>query len=157
MQNEITIRSYTAGDKEALLSLLRLNTPAYFSPEEEKDFVHYLDHETELYYVILVKDRVAGGGGINFIPAEQEARISWDVFHPDYQGQGLGTSLLRYRLGRIRERADIARIVVRTSQQAFGFYRKQGFQLNRTVKDYWAPGFDLYHMEYGSDTQSVDE
>ena len=61
----------------------------------------------------------------------------------------LGTRLLGFRIEKLGSLGGIRRITVRTSQLAFGFYRKQGFVLKEVKKDYWAEGFDLYAMEYG--------
>jgi len=41
---------------------------------------------------------------------------------------------------------EIDTIVVRTSQLAYQFYEKIGFQIQTIDKDFWAPGFDLYFM-----------
>jgi hypothetical protein len=35
---------------------------------------------------------------------------------------------------------------VRTTQLTDQFYAKMGFQLERTEKDFWAKGLDLYQM-----------
>lgn len=37
MDRHIVIREYEPADKEAVLSLIRANTPEYFAPEEEAD------------------------------------------------------------------------------------------------------------------------
>lgn len=142
------IREYTPRDKDQVIHLLRLNTPGYFSPEEEKDLIHYLEHERELYFVAEQEGSLIGCGGINFSEDGRYAKISWDIFHPQYQGKGWGSRLLHYRIGRIKELEPGRTIMVRTSQQAFQFYEKQGFKSMEVVKDYWAPGFDLYRMEY---------
>ena len=36
---------------------------------------------------------------------------------------------------------------LRTTQLAFQFYEKMGFELDKTKKDFWAKGFDLYQMK----------
>ena len=60
MENDtINIREYFPSDKEAVLELMRLNTPLYFASEEEADLSEYLDNEREYYYVLL------SGGGDN--------------------------------------------------------------------------------------------
>jgi len=141
------IRPYAPSDKEAVLSLLRLNTPAYFATSEEGDFVHYLHHELELYYVLELNREIVGCGGINFADNKTHGRISWDMFHPAHQGKGLGSQLTRFRINRLKEMDGIRLISVRTSQLAFQFYEKLGFELKESVKDYWAPGFDMYRME----------
>ena len=41
--NITTIREYQPTDKNAVIDLIRQNTPAYFAPKEEADFSNYLD------------------------------------------------------------------------------------------------------------------
>ncbi len=48
--NITTIREYQPTDKNAVIDLIRQNTPAYFAPKEEADFSNYLDSERELYF-----------------------------------------------------------------------------------------------------------
>ena len=66
MDGKIVIREYEPADKEAVMELLRLNTPRYFAPEEAADLDAYLERERELYYVLLHEERIVGCGGINF-------------------------------------------------------------------------------------------
>lgn len=143
----MTIRNYRPEDREAVLELLRLNTPAYFAPSEEADLVYYLENESDHFYVMVSEDRPVGCGGINFSDDGATARISWDIFHPDLQGQGLGSRLTRFRIGRMSERESVHTLVVRTSQLAYTFYEKFGFETKEIVPDYWAKGYDLYRME----------
>ncbi|MBI3135738.1 MAG: GNAT family N-acetyltransferase [Bacteroidetes bacterium] len=142
------IRPYLPKDKNQVIQLLQLNTPAYFSEDEEKDLVHYLDHEIEHYFVVELNDTVIGCGGFNFSEDSATGKISWDILHPDFQGKSVGTLLLKYRIERLQTFNELKRIIVRTSQQAYRFYEKSGFVLLETSKDYWAKGFDLYLMEY---------
>lgn len=144
----ITIREYELTDKSAVMNLIRLNTPRYFTPEEEADLSRYLDSERELYYVLLFNEKIVGCGGINFADHKTTGRISWDIFHPQYQGKSLGTQLLKYRIGKLKSLGGVQKITVRTSQVAYKFYEKQGFELIEIKKDYWAKGFDMYRMEY---------
>lgn len=143
-----TIREYDLKDKEAVINLLRLNTPQYFAPAEEADLVEYLDNKRELYYVLLLNDRIVGCGGINFADDRTTGKISWDIFHPHYQRKSLGTQLMEHRIKKLKSIGSIRRITVRTSQFTYKFYEKQGFELFEIVQDYWATGFDLYHMRY---------
>ena len=143
---EIDIRPYTDVDKLAVLSLIRLNTPLYFAESEAMDFAHYLDHEKEMYFMACIDGEVVGCGGINFEDNHNLAKISWDIVHPLYHGKNVGTKLLKYRLDIIQDQFSCQKIQVRTSQQAFRFYEKNGFSLMQITKDYWAQGFDLYDM-----------
>lgn len=146
--NLISIREYEAKDKNEVINLIRLNTPKYFAVNEEEDLNKYLELERELYYVLLYDQKIVGCGGINFLDNDTTGKISWDIFHPDYQGNSLGTLLLKYRLDILNSMSGVQQIVVKTSQIAYKFYEKQGFVLIEVIKDYWAEGFDLYYMEY---------
>jgi len=148
MSDSITIRPYSNSDKETVIDLLQLNTPTYFSPDEEKDLISYLEHEIESYFVLEVNDQLVGSGGINYSNDKTIGIISWDLFHPDFQGKSLGSQLLNYRIDLLKNNSAIQRITVRTSQLVYPFYEKLGFKLLEVVEDYWAPGFHLYAMEY---------
>ncbi len=142
------VREYQPHDQHALIEILRLNTPLYFAPEEEADFIFYLNQLREDYFVLEEGGLVLGAGGINYLSENRETRISWDLLHPDFHGKGFGKQLLEHRMSWIREKTPDNRIVVRTSQLAFGFYEKSGFVLTEVLENYWAPGLDLYRMEW---------
>ncbi len=148
MTEKPIIRPYHASDKENIIALLRLNTPKFFSPEEENDLIYYLDYEIEEYDVICIADKIIGSGGINYQENQSIGCISWDLMHPAYQGQGFGTLLLKLRLSKLLANPKKLKIIVRTSQLVYKFYEKAGFQLTLQVKDYWAKDLDLCKMEY---------
>ncbi len=145
---KISIRPYQAADKPALQNILKMNTPTYFAESEWDDYNYYLDNEFEQYYVVEADGAVVGAGGINFEAEQTTAKISWDCVHPDYKGKGIGTALLRHRLDVLADMKQVREICVRTSQMAYRFYEKNGFELTKTVKDYWAEGFDMHKMIY---------
>ena len=148
MTDQLIIREYNDNDREAVMHLFRLNTPGFFSPEEENDLLFYLENEIEYYFVVEVNKQIVGSGGFNFSEDTSTARISWDIVHPGFQQKSLGRKLLDFRIRKLGEFEALQRITVRTSQHAYGFYEKQRFKLLLTEKDYWAKGFDLYVMEY---------
>lgn len=148
MTNLITIREYKSTDKKEVINLMKLNTPKYFSVTEEEDLNQYLETERERYYVLLYDGKIVGCGGINFENKKSLAIISWDIFHPDYQGKNLGTKLMKHRIDELNSIDTIKKIIVRTSQLTFQFYEKQNFEIIKINKDYWAEGFDMYKMEY---------
>ena len=155
MQTEHLIRAYQTSDKDAVLDLLRLNIPQYFSPEEEVDLVRYLENKIVHYFVLEFKNQVIGSGGFNFSDDKTTGIISWDILHPEFQGRSFGNALLRYRIEQLQQFKDVQKIIVRTSQLAYKFYEKAGFKLLEIVEDYWAKGFDLYRMEYVRSTCQV--
>lgn len=141
------IRTYQSTDQIALLHLLQLNIPTYFHPSEQKDFEVYLTELREDYFVVEQEGCIIGSGGINYFREEHIARISWDVLHPDWQGKGIGSQLLKHRLSHIQQQSDIQEVIVRTSQLAYLFYEKFGFQLIKKTPNFWAKDFDLYEMK----------
>jgi ribosomal-protein-alanine N-acetyltransferase len=153
---KMQIRAYTPLDKEKILELLRLNTPGYFSPNEEKDLVNYLEHHLEYYYVIEIGNEVLGCGGINLVDDGITAKLSWDIIHPKTHGKGLGTELTKHRIKKVKEMDHIKILVVRTTQLAYKFYGRFGLKLKTVEKDYWEKGFDLYYMEADLDSVKTD-
>ncbi|RZK42576.1 MAG: GNAT family N-acetyltransferase [Pedobacter sp.] len=148
MENLIIIRKYETSDKDDVINLIKLNTPEFFAPDEEEDLKKYLETERDLYYVLLYDGEIVGCGGINLAEEKTIGKISWDIFHPNYQGKSLGTKLLKHRIDKLNSIDSIQKITVRTSQLTYRFYEKQGFELFEIIKDYWAEGFDMYYMEY---------
>lgn len=146
MTKEVSIRSYQSDDLDQVLGLFRLQVPTFFAAEEEVDLKHYLLHEKEHYFLLENQGEIIGAGGLHLIHEQHEGRIAWDFIHPDYHGQRLGSMLLQKRLQLCHENPSLKTVKVRTSQMAWKFYEKHGFQLLRKQKDFWAPGFDLYEM-----------
>ncbi|PVY39217.1 GNAT family N-acetyltransferase [Pontibacter virosus] len=141
------IRPYTPADQEALLQILRLNTPAYFAPEEEADFVLYLRERREDYFVVEREGQVAGAGGINYFDGYTWARLSWDLIHPAFQGKGIGRELTLFRIAKLKGKPNMKWLQVRTSQFVYLFYQRLGFDLEKVEQNFWAEGIDLYQMK----------
>ncbi len=148
MQEKIHIRPYHVDDKKSLLALLGLLVPTYFAEEEIADLDRYLDQEIELYFVAELHGRIVAAAGINFEKEAGIGKLSWDFVHPEEQGKGIGKKMLQHRLEILKSMGDIQIISVRTSQLAFQFYEKNGFEIVDIRNDYWAPGFDMYKMIY---------
>ncbi len=141
------IRTYHTTDKNRLLELLRLNTPAYFAPEEEPDFIRYLGLHPHEHYIWEEDGVILGCAGANWYPDSDDGRVSWFIVDPKTQGRGIGLGLLRHCIDQLQTNPATQTIIVRTSQMAEGFFARGGFTTLRKEKDYWAPGFDLVYME----------
>lgn len=144
----ISIRKYTPNDQPQVILLFQLNVPKGFDASEEKDLKNYLNTDSENYFVAELDSTIVGCGGFNVFEKEKQVRISWDFFHPDSVGKGFGTTLLNYRIYKIQKSFPEYSIVVRTSQFAFQFYEKRGFQMISSEKDFWAKGYDLFYLEF---------
>lgn len=143
----MTIRKHRESDRERIIELLRQNTPEYFSPDEEKDLLYYLDYHADNYYVLEVDNVIVGCGGFNLSEDGETGKISWDIFDIKHQGKGYGSVLIRFRIEQMKEIDSIKTISVRTSQLVYPFYEKFGLEIREIVKDYWAEGFDLYRLD----------
>ncbi|MBD8347610.1 GNAT family N-acetyltransferase [Dysgonomonas sp. HGC4] len=141
------IRKHTDSDRKRIIELLKLNTPEYFSLEEEEDLIDYLDNHADNYYVIEDDNVIVGCGGFNLSEDGETGKISWDIFDPQRQGKGYGSALTKFRIQRIKEIEGVKIVSVRTSQLVYPFYEKFGLKLREVVKDYWAEGFDLYRLD----------
>ena len=141
------IRPYRTTDYPAVLHILSDNVPRYFAPEEVSDLADYLRYEREDYFVVEEEERMVGSGGINYLPDWSTAVLSWGFLHPDFQRRGIGRRLAEHRIEHIKGQNEYIKIRVRTSQLTWLFYQKLGFTLLETQRDYWAKGYDLYHME----------
>ncbi|RXJ44606.1 GNAT family N-acetyltransferase [Gelidibacter gilvus] len=145
------IRRYSQKDKIKVIDLLRRNTPKYFDPSEEQYLENYLTHELEDYFIFEENSEIIGAGGINYLPEEKLARISWDIIDLKSHGKGIGRTLIQYRLNLLSKNQDIDIVMVRTSQHAYKFYAKFGFELEKVEQDFWAKDFHLYQMKIRND------
>ncbi len=141
------IRIYNQHDKSSLIQLFRDNSPKFFAVEEEQDYRNYLENEVEDYFVLINNSEIVGCGGINYFPNQRMARISWDMVKASAHGTGIGTKLTEYRINLLEQNSEVEKIVVRTSQLAYKFYEKMGFQLIKVQEDFWANNLHLYEME----------
>ncbi|CAM1373463.1 Acetyltransferase, gnat family [Tenacibaculum litopenaei] len=140
------IRLYTPQDQPQLLALIDRLIPSAFAKEERRDFETYLNEGREDYFVYEHEGKLIGSGGINYLKNAKTARLSWDLVHPDFHGSGIGSQLVQHRIAHVKKAKQYAILEVRTSQVAFQFYQKFGFQTLQITENYWAEGFDLYHM-----------
>lgn len=141
------IRPYDIRDKEKLVEIFLLNVPKYFASKERYDYEDYLDKYGETYFTIEHNGQIAGGTGYYINNEKKSGNITWIFFHPEYQGSGLGRKAVEYCLSAFRTFPGVDRSIVNTSQFAFKFFEKLGYELKRTEKDYWAEGLDLFEME----------
>lgn len=148
----MTIRPYQPTDHEPLLAVFHKSVPHAFAPEEATDFAHFLRTNTDPYFIAELAGRVVGGCGHYLTADTATARIGWILSDPDYAGSGIGGTLLRHNLGLIARHAGIHVVECRTSQVAYRFFNKFGFQLQYTQADFWAPGFDLYFVSRPNDS-----
>jgi ribosomal protein S18 acetylase RimI-like enzyme len=144
MQGRPIIRPYHPTDKIPLLTIFRSNVPEFFDAMEVEVYETYLEKNADSYLVIELNKKIAGGVG--YLVSPSAGQITWIFFDPALRGMGLGKKAVEYCLDIFTSNPDIRKIVVTTSQLAFRFFEKMGFQLVRIEKDHWGKGLDLYEM-----------
>ena len=108
--------------------------------------IGYLDKLPETYYCIEVDEVIVGGVGC-VVEEDLSGSVTWIFMHPDYAGQGLGRAAVGHCLKILKKDERVKVFKARTSQTAYQFFEKLGFQVTSTQKDYWAEGLDLYIVE----------
>jgi len=141
------IRSFNVADQDKLIAIFMLNVPQYFAPEEVNDFEQYLSQHSETYLTIEHEGKIIGGTGYYVNISDKSGRITWIFFHPDAKGLGAGKEAVEYCINILRADPGVYKLVVTTSQFAFKFFEKFGYEVVKTEKDYWGAGLDLYLME----------
>ncbi len=140
------IRAFEKEDTTGVMELFDSNCPKYFAHDEREDFILYLKESIDYYYVMLEEDQYIACGGVNRAKEKGKYCLSWGMVDSKYHGKGIGTALVRHRIQEAKKLSDFQEMFVRTSQFAFPFYEKFGFELKSTEKDFWAKGYDMYYM-----------
>ena len=141
------LRPYQLTDKTDLIKIFRLNTPKYFHPDEEIEFVSYLTRMGATYFVIEKDKKIIGGVGYEIRKSDKSGRINWIFLDPAFHNAGIGKLVVEQINKILKSDPAIEKLIVRTSQLAYKFFEKLGYILVEKEKDYWAPGLDLNLME----------
>ncbi len=141
------IRAYKPSDKDKLLEIFRRNTPKYFDIKEVEDFEKYLEQNENTYFTIAQDNKIVGGTGYYVNEIAKSGSITWIFFDPDSSGNGLGRHAVNHCHTLLRNDKRVEKLVVTTSQYAYGFFEKFGYKTIKIEKDYWGQGLDLYEME----------
>ena len=88
--------------------------------------------------------------GFCFAIPEEFAEGTWNMLalavHPDVQGKGLGAALLRAAEQALIDKHQRVLLVDTSSSEAFAqaraFYRKNGYEQEARIRDFWAKGDD---------------
>lgn len=138
---------YNHSYKSKLIDVFKANVPEFFAIHELNELEDYLEHHFENYFVIEENETIVGGFGYEIREEDNSGRINWIFIHPQFKGKGLGKEAVLFCIKELKKHRLIKKLIVRTSQFAYPFFKNLGYQLIHTEKDYWAKGLDLYLME----------
>jgi GNAT superfamily N-acetyltransferase len=142
------IRPYRRNDQDACLAIFESNVPDYFHPHDRHDFMAFLDDLPGPYFVCALPERGVKACGGYYTQAEaQVASLTWGMVHCDHHRQGIGRTLLEYRLAEIRAIPQIRTVRARTTHVTEGFFRRYGFVTSARRADGFGPGLDLVELE----------
>ena len=140
----ISLRKIQSGDLNRVVTIANTLFREYYTLDF---FVCMWEISPETFLVAEHQGEVIG-----FILAVMDdiasARILMLSIAQGYQGKGIGSSLLRTLLRRIRDRVKKISLEVRTDNtQAIAFYLHHGFQVTGYLKHFYSDESDGYIME----------
>lgn len=145
------IRPARPDDMAALLALAK--AIGLFQPSDLEDFGGILNEhlssnsESDNFWIA---DDEGGLLGAAYYAPEPFSEDVWNLYfigvHPTHQGKGRGTALLRYVEQDLQERGERLLLVETSGRDNFkqtrAFYRKNGFEAEARIRDYYKPGDD---------------
>ena len=143
------IRQATADDKDSLLAIAQAT--GLFAPEELEGFGEMMDDQLSgAEEQCWIADDENGIVGAAYYAPEPFAEGVWNLYfigvHPDEQGKGRGSALIRYVEERLRKQGDRLLLVETSAQESFEatrtFYRKNGYDEEARIRDYYKDGDD---------------
>ena len=141
-------RPYTPEDRAACVALFAANTPHWFAPHEQEQYESFLDEGPGAYFLMLEENgEISGAGGIEIESSRNVAWLTWGMVDSTRHGQGLGKTLLEFRLEQLRANLNVSRVCIDSSQFTAPFYEKYGFTTQRVIPDGYAKGLHRHEME----------
>ncbi|MGO8705248.1 MAG: hypothetical protein ACLQVA_15670 [Candidatus Brocadiia bacterium] len=155
-------REYTKNDRDALVAVLRLNVPKYFSKKDVTDFQQHLcDRQWDGHIVFLgEEDRVIGCASY-YRKSSTGIRLSWMFFAPNVVGHHrivpAFQEYLRTICARLNVRCSSVTFSLNTTPLVARLMSKIGFAVLETVKDGYGRGYDKVCMEMRQRTRKFSD
>jgi GNAT superfamily N-acetyltransferase len=147
MLTDTNIRPVMPSDLHALKTIIEANGlfPSDMLDEMISD---YFDHKNASDFWLTYEDNEPVA--IAYYAPERMTEGTWNLYlivvHPDYQGKGLGTSLLHYIEQMLAARGERVLLVETSGLASFegtrSFYRKCGYQEEAKIREFYQAGED---------------
>lgn len=154
MKDRNSIRPARPGDKAALMALAEA-TGLFQAPELEEFeamvSAAFAGDLGEGHLWIVDEDERSGGlRAAAYYAPEMMAEAVWNLYfigvHPDCQGQGRGTALLRHVEDKLRTEGQRLLLIETSGLDSFAqtraFYRKNGYDEEARLRDFYRAGED---------------
>lgn len=147
MQTETKIRAVTPNDLPDLKAVIEAND--LFPSDMLDDMISdYFNNESESEFWFTYED--SKPVAIAYCAPEQMTEGTWNLYliavHPNYQRQGLGTSMLHYIEQILTAQGERVLLVETSSLETFEytrkFYRKCGYEEEARIREFYKAGED---------------
>jgi hypothetical protein len=143
-------RHYKASDRNDLIRILRANMPKYFSPEDEAEFIRYLDEEQwDINYTYINNGAEIIGCAGSYVDQNSNLCLCWTFFSPGSIGHSRIATTLDHHISAsacdlgISEQSSI---FLNTTQIIARYLGRIGFNTAHIVQDGYGPGYDKVTM-----------
>jgi len=141
--DDLIIRTVKPEDLKNIYLIERLS----FERPYPSSYLETLAHlSPETFLVVSLNGHVVGYSAS--VLSGSEGHIISIAVHPNYRGIGIGEKLLRENVKRLKD-LGARKIVLEVkvdNVQALSLYRKLGFRIVKTLKNYYWDGTDAYKM-----------
>ncbi|MEN9566391.1 MAG: hypothetical protein RLZZ69_1587 [Cyanobacteriota bacterium] len=147
MKTDTNIRAVTPNDLPDLKAVIKAND-LFPSDMLDEMISGYFNNESESEFWFTYEDRKPVA--IAYCAPERMTEGTWNLYliavHPDYQGQGLGTSILQYIEQMLAARGERILLVETSSLETFEgtreFYRQCGYDQEARIREFYQAGED---------------
>jgi ribosomal protein S18 acetylase RimI-like enzyme len=146
------IRPATHDDRDALIALA--DATGLFAPSELAEIgqmlADHLSRDTDSNHSWITDEERGELTGIAYFAPERMTEGTWNLYligvHPNCQGQGRGTELLRYIEQALTARGERLLLVETSGLPSFdrtrAFYLKCGYNEEARIRDFYSKGID---------------
>ena len=140
----VAFRPYTRADLTECIAIFDANCPAFFAANERQHYLAYLDRHPEGYEVCELDSRLVGAFGLAD-DGDDRMTLNWIMLHPDTQGTGVGSCIMRRAIKRA-ESAGASALTIAASHKSQPFFRKFGAETVTETEHGWGPGMHRVDM-----------
>jgi len=144
--------------EDSCMAVFESNVDVFFTQEERQEFLDWLRNSKRMaYYVGLVEGEVLCCGGLYKNKELNRYGYAWGMVRRDFHKKGLGKQLSDFRKDRLLEQEEQLPFELHTSQETYGFYARQGFEVQNIEENGFGKGLHKYTMLYHPSELTVIE
>ncbi|WP_108820301.1 GNAT family N-acetyltransferase [Pseudovibrio sp. Alg231-02] len=138
-------RRYQTADYDACLEIFKGNVPKYFMETELEEYSQDLERLDDPYFVVERDGVIVAAGG--YCLNAKGGGLTWGMVRRELHSQGIGRTLVQFRLACIAEDYPDQAVYIDTSQHTCPFYERMGFVAESVETDGYGPGLHKVLMK----------